>query len=56
MRGCFQKLEEGIQKRLEEVEQRVIASVRDILPGIIREEIRKLLIEQKVSASLDDRS
>lgn len=55
MRGCFQTLEEGMQKRLEEVEQRVVASVRDILPGIIREEMRKLLVEQKGSAGLDDR-
>ena len=54
MRGCFQTLEEGMQKRLEEVEQRVIASVRDILPGIIREEMRKLLVEQKGPAGLDD--
>jgi hypothetical protein len=55
MRGCFQTLEEGMQKRLGEVEQRVVASVRDILPGIIREEMRKLLVEQKGSAGLDDR-
>ena len=55
MHGHFQMLEEGMQKRLEEVEQRVVASVRDILPGIIREEMRKLLLEQKGSAGLDDR-
>ena len=55
MRGSFQALEEGMQKRLEEVEQRVVASVRDILPDIICEEMQKLLIEQKGSADLDDR-
>ena len=56
MRGCFRTLEEGMQKRLEQVEQRVVASVRDILPGIIREEMRKLLVEQQEgSADLDDR-
>ncbi|KFZ06683.1 hypothetical protein V501_07178 [Pseudogymnoascus sp. VKM F-4519 (FW-2642)] len=47
MRGCFQTLEESMQKNLEEVEKRVVASVQDILPGIIREEMRKLLAEQK---------
>lgn len=47
MRGCFQTLEEGMRKRLEDVEQCVVASVRDILPGIIRDEMRKLLVEQK---------
>ena len=55
MRGCFQTLEEGMQKRLEEVEQRVVVAVQDMLPRIIREEMRKLLVEQKSSAGLDDR-
>lgn len=54
MRGCFQTLEESMQKRSEEVEQRVVASVREILPGIIREEMRKLLVERKDPAGLDD--
>lgn len=56
MRGSFLKLEEGMQKNLEEVEKRVVASVQDILPGIIREEMRKLLAEQKRSAGPDNRS
>ncbi|KAL9070784.1 MAG: hypothetical protein Q9157_005686 [Trypethelium eluteriae] len=47
IRGCFQTLEEGMQKRLEEVEQGVVASIGDRLPGIILEEMRKLLVEQK---------
>ena len=49
----FQTLEESIQNRLEQVEQRVIVSVRDVLPGIIHEEMRNL---QKDSASSDDRT
>jgi hypothetical protein len=55
IRGGFQILEEGMHKRLEEVEQRVMGSVRDILPGIIRKEMQELLVEQKGSAGLDDR-
>ncbi|KAH8657654.1 hypothetical protein BX600DRAFT_499745 [Xylariales sp. PMI_506] len=47
MRESFQTLEDGMQKRLAEVEQRVVASVRDMLPAIIREEMRKLLVELK---------
>jgi hypothetical protein len=54
MRGGFQTLEDGMQKRLEELEQRVVTSVREILPGIIREEMRRLLVEQKDSGSLND--
>ena len=54
MRACFLGLEGGMRERLEEMEQRVVASVRDILPGIIREEMRKLLLEQKGPAGLDD--
>lgn len=56
MRGCFQTLEESMQKNLEEVEKRVVASVQDILPSIIREEMRKLLAEQKGLAGVDNRS
>ena len=56
MRGCVQTLEEGTQKRLEEAEQHIVASDRDILPAIIREELRKLLVEQKDSVGLDHRS
>lgn len=56
MRGSFLKLEESMQKNLEVVEKRVVASVQDILPGIIREEMRKLLAEQKRSAGPDNRS
>lgn len=56
MRVSFLKLEESMQKNLEEVEKRVVASVQDILPSIIREEMRKLLTEQKRSASPDNRS
>lgn len=56
MRGCFQTLEESMQKNLAEVEKRVVASVQDILPGIIRDEMRKLLAEQKGSAGLNNHS
>ncbi|KFY65475.1 hypothetical protein V496_02547 [Pseudogymnoascus sp. VKM F-4515 (FW-2607)] len=48
MRVSFLKLEESMQKNLEEVEKRVVASVQDILPGIIREEMRKLLASRSV--------
>ena len=54
IRACFHELEGGMRERLEEMEQRVVASVRDILPGIIPEEMRKLLLEQKGPAGLDD--
>jgi hypothetical protein len=49
LRECFQTLEMSIQQRLEELEQRVVASVQDILPSIIREELRKALAEQRSS-------
>ena len=51
MHRDFQRLEESMQKRLEEVEQRVLASVRDVLPGLIREEMRNL---QENSATSND--
>ena len=52
---CFRALEQHMQKRLAEVEQRVVASVQDILPIIIREEMRKALAEQKSSIVEDGR-
>ena len=55
MRRCFQKFDTSMQQKLEEVEHRVVVSIRDILPSIIREEMQKLLAEQEGSTSLDDR-
>lgn len=51
IRVGMQTLEEGMQKRLEDLEHRVVQSVQDILPGIIREEMRKLLAEQREPAN-----
>lgn len=52
--GHFHMLEQGMQQRLEEVERRVVASVQDMLPGIIREEMRKVLAEHQSSTSESD--
>lgn len=47
IREGLQTLEEGMEKRLADLEHRVVQSVQDLLPGIIREEMRKLLAEQR---------
>lgn len=47
----FQTLEHGMQQRLEEVERRIVASVQDMLPGIIREEMRRVFAEHQGPAN-----
>ncbi|KAK7731919.1 hypothetical protein SLS63_005217 [Diaporthe eres] len=47
IRNSFRTHEEGMQKGLAVLEHRIVDSVRDMLPGIIREEMRKLLAEQR---------
>lgn len=47
IREGLHTLEEGMEKRLADLEHRVVQSVQDLLPGIIREEMRKLLAEQR---------
>jgi benzoyl-CoA reductase/2-hydroxyglutaryl-CoA dehydratase subunit BcrC/BadD/HgdB len=51
IREGFRTLDEGMQKRITDLEHRVLASIRDILPGIIREEMGKLLGEQRGDAN-----
>lgn len=51
IREGLQTLEEGMEKRLADLEHRVVQSVQDLLPGLIREEMRKLLAEQRQSAN-----
>lgn len=51
IREGLQTLEEGMEKRLAELEQRVVQSVQDLLPGIIHEEMRKLVAEQRQNAN-----
>lgn len=51
IREGLQTLEEGMEKRLANLEHRVVQSVQDLLPGIIREEMRKLLAEQGENAN-----
>lgn len=48
----FQSPEEDVQKSLAGLEQRVLESVRDMLPAIIREEMHKLLAEQRKDAKM----
>lgn len=52
IREGLQTLEQGMQQRLADLEHRVVQSVQDILPGIIREEMRKLLAEQRGTANI----
>ncbi|KAK7701472.1 hypothetical protein SLS64_010216 [Diaporthe eres] len=47
VREVFRTHEEYVQKELASLEHRIVDSVRDMLPGIIREEMRKLLAEQR---------
>lgn len=47
IREGLRAVEDGMQKRLADLEHRVVESIRDMLPGIIREEMRKLLVEQR---------
>lgn len=46
MREGFQALDEDTQERLTSLEHRVVGSIRDMLPGIIREEMHKVLAGQ----------
>lgn len=48
----FRTHEENMQKELASLEHRIMESVRDMLPGIIREEMRKLLAEQREDANM----
>lgn len=47
IREGFQNLDDDMQKRMADLEHRVVASIRDALPGIIRDEMRKCLDEQR---------
>jgi hypothetical protein len=51
IREGFRTLDGDMQKRMTDLEHRVVASIRDILPGIIREEMGKLLGEQRGDAN-----
>lgn len=46
VREGLQALDEDMQERLAGLEHRVVASIRDMLPGIIREEMHKVLAGQ----------
>lgn len=52
IREGFQIHEEETQKELAGLENRIVESVRNMLPGIIREELRKLLAEQREDANM----
>lgn len=51
IREGLQTLEDNMQKKLADLEHRVVEFVRDMLPRIIREEMHKLLVEQRDNAN-----
>lgn len=52
IRAGLRTHEENMQNKLASLEHRIVESVREMLPGIIREEMRKLLAEQREDANM----